>query len=177
MIPSTFSRKTSRGLHCLMPSSMYGKRCRGSSVDFFLLLLQTENGWQGNPPDRMSTHPRNFLNGNVLRFVHTGGGRISFASILATMFAIGKISTSQWAISMQFGRTLLSPIPIPSYPLHRDRCLIGSLVVSTLYSYLLFFMWRMISSGSLDSFSIGFSFSRGRRSCASTSTLPPFKVR
>ena len=71
---------------------MYGNKCLGSSVDFLEPL--DEKGWQGNPPDKMSTHPRNFPNGNSLRFENTGHGCISFASIFATKLAIAKASIS-----------------------------------------------------------------------------------
>ena len=143
MIPPTFSRKTIRGWQSLIPSLMYGNRCLGSSVA--LRCPAQLNGWHGNPPDRMSTCPRNFPNGNCLTSVCTGAESNSPASIFATRFAIGNPSLSTKAISRRFGRTLRSPSPMPSYPEQRLMCVIA-LVVSTFYLSILvlfFFLDRV----------------------------------
>ena len=127
MCPSTFSKKHTAGRQTRIPSAIQGQRCLGSSLPSrFPAALK---GWQGYPPDRMSTFPRKLAQGKVLTSVQIGAASRHPASILATRFAQANASISLKAIVRRFGIARLSPRSMPPYPAQRLMCVTG-LVVS-----------------------------------------------
>ena len=153
------------GLHFLIPSRMYGKRCRGSSTPCLLPAL--EKGWHGNPAERRSTCPKNFSYGKVLRSVQIGAGGICPVSILSTKFSMGNLSRSQNKIGLRGMPSRSIPIPIPSYPVHR---LMYRRAVSSVVFLVLLALFILFSSYCLNfqySFEINLTISIAF-SCSST---------